>query len=530
MKVRYLGILLLALLAFCGCDDNTGTLGMDMLPDSDGITARTKTYPVTTGSYRAEKVYARSSTGYIGRFSDPSKEGFGSYEASFLTELNCTEDFTFPAVYQESADGKSGKGTMAGDTVAAIQLVVYYSTWFGDSLNACRMSAYELNKNWLDVRKKPAEYRYTNIDAKKYYDETTGLLGRKAYTAYDTSVPDSVRNGTDANGNSLYYPNIVFPLDKKRGNEILAANRAYQEGKNESFKDADTFIENIFKGVYLKTDYGNGTILYVDRVDLQMQFRFHYVDENTGLKLVKKATDRNGTAGSDSLYYSIATVFASTKEVIQANKFQNDSEDIKNRLEEKAHTYLKSPEGIFTEATLPYDRIYEELANDTLNAVKLTFTNYNQESNKYKFCMSAPQTVLLIREKDVDTFFEENKVPDNITSFIATHNSAGTNQYTFKNIARLVSACINEKKAAKEKEGSSSWNEEKWNEENKWGKVLLIPVSVAYDTNSQNPTIIGIQHDLKPSVAKLKGGNPDEGGNELEIEVTYTSFNSDKNL
>ena len=28
----------------------------------------------------------------------------------------------------------------------------------------------------------------------------------KAYTAYDTSVPDSVRNATDSNGNSLFIP------------------------------------------------------------------------------------------------------------------------------------------------------------------------------------------------------------------------------------------------------------------------------------------------------------------------------------
>lgn len=67
---------------------------------------------------------------------------------------------------------------------------------------------------------------------------------------------------------------------------------------------------------------------------------------------------------------------------------------------EKGWSYLKSPAGIFTEATLPYDKIHEELTNDTLNAVKLTFTNYNQENNnKYKFSMSAPETVLLLRKE-----------------------------------------------------------------------------------------------------------------------------------
>lgn len=99
MKVKYLGILLFAILAFYGCDDNTGTLGMSMLPDSDGISATTTTFDVTTKSLLAEKVYAKTSTGYVGKFTDPAPEGFGSYEASFLTELNCTDDFKFPAVY-----------------------------------------------------------------------------------------------------------------------------------------------------------------------------------------------------------------------------------------------------------------------------------------------------------------------------------------------------------------------------------------------------------------------------------------------
>ena len=112
MKVKYLGILLFAILAFYGCDDNTGTLGMSMLPDSDGISATTTTFDVTTKSLLAEKVYAKTSTGYVGKFTDPAPEGFGSYEASFLTELNCTDDFKFPAVY----DPEKHVGTMAGDT------------------------------------------------------------------------------------------------------------------------------------------------------------------------------------------------------------------------------------------------------------------------------------------------------------------------------------------------------------------------------------------------------------------------------
>lgn len=197
------------------------------------------------------------------------------------------------------------------------------------------MAVYELDKK-LDKKD-----RNTNIDPTEYYGHSTSKPNfttnyfalHKAYTAYDTSVPDSVRNATDSNSNPLYYPNVALPLSKEYGNELLHLNWAYQRGENDFFQNSTKFIENVLKGVYIKTDYGDGTILYVDRVDLQMQFRFHYVD-SLGVKLTKKVTDKYGEAGSDSLYYSMATVFASTKEVIQANQFKN-SDSLEELAKEK---------------------------------------------------------------------------------------------------------------------------------------------------------------------------------------------------
>ena len=316
MNVKNIGLLFLTVLTLFACDDTTNTLGIGMLPPSDTLSVHTKVYNVTTESYLADAVYAKTSTGYVGRFTDPK---FGYYESSFLTELNCSENFTFPEVYKYNEATKTGSGTMAGDTVTAIQLVVYYNSWFGDSLNACRMSVYELDQ-------KLEKNRYTNINPEDYYNRFNpeALLGRKAYTAYDTSVPDSVRNETDAYGNALYYPNVTFPLDLERGNEILQLNREHPE----YFKDAESFINNVFKGVYVKSDYGDGTVLYIDRVDLQMQFRFHYVDSlGVALKKQDGTLDENGQP-ADSLYYSMATVFASTKEVITALWMRTDNRPI----------------------------------------------------------------------------------------------------------------------------------------------------------------------------------------------------------
>ncbi|MBQ8674050.1 MAG: DUF4270 domain-containing protein [Bacteroides sp.] len=524
MKVKHIGILLMAaVMAFLGCDDTTESLGMEMLPESDGLSAHTTTFNVTTESVPVEKVYARSSTGYVGRFSDPL---FGYYEASFLTELNCVDDFKFPKPYSETiTNGDTiAVGELAGDTAINAQLVVYYSTWFGDSLNANRMSVYELQKK-LDLN------RYTDIDPAEYYmpeGSEPKLLGRKAYSAFDASVSDSVRNATDIYGNKTYYPHVAFTLGKEFANHVLQLNRAYERGENDYFANAEKFIENVFKGVYITSDFGDGTVLYVDQVSLQFQFRIHILNDSTGVAYRKQDGTLNEKGEpADSLGYGVKTFFASTKEVIQANRFSN-SEKIQERLNEKSWTYLKSPAGIFTQATLPYDEIYQKLANDTLNGVQLTFTNYYEKSD-YEFSMDVPANVLLIRKSEMESFFENNELTDNITSYVVAHNNVATNQYTFTNISRLVTTCINEKLAAKAKAGAA-WDEAQWEAENPdWDKVLLVPVSITYDSSSSTASIIGIQNDLKPGYAKLMGG-PETGDNgevktPLQLQVTYTTFN-----
>ena len=248
MKLKYIGTLLVALAIASGCDDNTGSLGMDMLPPSDGMASHTVSFDVQTESVRAESVFAKTSTGYIGRFSDPD---FGYYESGFLTALTCTEDFTLPEVYKETDWDTEGNptqatGIMTGDSVAGVRLVVFYDEWFGDSLNACRMSAYELNRT-LDY-----DNRYTDIDPKDYYDES-GLLGRKAYSAYDTTVPDSIRNGTDFSGNPTYSPSIVFQLPAKEFGEDRILKPYRDPNTHHYFDNAESFIENVFRRALSRT-------------------------------------------------------------------------------------------------------------------------------------------------------------------------------------------------------------------------------------------------------------------------------------
>ena len=233
MKAKYALIALLAI-TFFGCDDNTAGLGLGMFPGSDqNINGKLTTFDVTTKSIPVGEVYAKTNIGYVGKFTD---ETFGTYQAGFLAQLNCPEGMTFPEAFKGDYNSGTGKMITDFDNVeksvsksytpikddqgkdignCQINIYLWYDSYFGDSLTACRLSMYELDQKvdgayWY---KDPKAY-YTNIDPTLYYNQETSLLGRKSYTAVDLSISDSIRNL------STYTPYVKITLDKTKTEEL----------------------------------------------------------------------------------------------------------------------------------------------------------------------------------------------------------------------------------------------------------------------------------------------------------------------
>lgn len=482
MKIRYLLVALLAL-TFWGCDDNTGSLGIDMMRPEDHINGMVENYNVTSQSIAADKIYAKTSTAYLGKYTDPL---FGLFEADFMAQFACTPDFKFP-----DKEVMPGFGTGPGEQEVSAEIRFYYTSFFGDSLNASKMKIFKLDKKTL-IEGDPNNY-YTSIDPKEYYDENSEPLAEKSYSAVNLSYTQSYRDSIKAG----YYPGVTATLDKSVANDIISTYYSNPD----LFKNPETF-QKVFPGIYTQCIDGDGTVLYIDRIWLRLTFKYNI--------------ERKSTGKVDSLVTG-AAVFAATKEVIQANRFQN-KDGLQDIINEKNHTYLKTPAGIFTKAILPINEVIngsdptkpEAHKNDSINSVSLSFTCYNQENEIFKI----PNNILMIREKDMDTFFEKNQVPDNKTSYVSTYSS---NKYSFSNIANLVTTCINEKKKAQ-----GSMSDEEWEKANPdWNSVVLIPVKLSLDNNSN---IIKVEHDLQMNSVKLKGGDPNKGGTTTDMKVIYSRF------
>lgn len=430
------------------------------MPSQDGVSIDTLTYEATSRSILAnDSILAGTSTVYLGRYTDP-ESGIG-FQSSFIAQFNCVEDYGFP------------EQGVIGDTATSMEIQLFYTSFFGDSLNAMKVNVYPLSKTLEEDKS-----YYTNLDPSTFYDSNKEPLATKVYAAHDNSISDTVTS---------YTPHVTIPLPRSLGTWFLQKYYEKDASGNQVgkayFANSEAFINNICKGYYFKCSQGDGTVLYVRLARINVHFNY-YAQSASG-KL-------------DSLAAGVAQ-FAGTQEVLQVNKFDNGN--LAPLVNNPNCTYLKTPAGIFTEIELPIDEM--NATSDTLNSVKLTLTRYNSNSTA-TYPYSIPQTLLMVRKQDMYKFFENNKNVDNITSFYTTYDSS-LNQYQFSNIARLISYCAKERADGTNK--SADWN-----------KVVLIPVVTTKDSNS---SVVGFNHDLKITSTRLVGGN-----DKIILKVVKSRFNN----
>ena len=448
---RIISIVLAAvLLALTACDDNTGNLGYDIVPSNDLVDTNFKTFDVTTSSYRVgDKVLARSSMSYLGRFTDP--ETGTIINSDFLMQLYCPETFAFPT-------------TVTDDKITSVDLRLYVSDFIGDSLATFKLNVYELDK----VIDAGQDY-YTDINPADYYDETSQPIATKWFSLSDRTISDSLRYS------SSYSRSIRISLPAELGQQIYDAYKSQPS----LFKNTDSWLNSglpCSKGFYFQLESGDGAIAYIDVA--QMNFNFKYYDTEY----------KKDTTGLVQM--------ACTEEVVQATRFQNSNLDV--LLDNTDATYIKSPAGIFTQATLPVDQIN---ITDTINSAKLVFTRYNDKVDS-KFKLSIPKTVLLVRLDDyLNGFFEKYSLADAKSSYLTTF-TASSNTYEFSNISKLLNIMKAEKKAGKATEN--------------YNKVLIIPVQATYDSNN---VLVRLSHDFSMSSAKLVGGS-----DKIKLELIYSSY------
>ena len=470
MKLKYLVGIMLTMFILSSCDDTTNEIGTSLIHDMDHLDVTTDTFKVSSRTLVADSVYSRSTYGYLGTIRDP--ETGNIITGNFMTQFYTLEEYanSFPV-----ADSIASR--VDGKIIAdSCEIRLFFSNFYGDSLSTMKVTAHEMGKPMLENQR-----YYSNFDPmKEGYVRQGGIKQEKAYTLADQSVSKETRYS------DTYTSNIRIPLNDaytdKDGNQYnnygsYIINSMYKDKSN--FADQLKFIKNVVPGFYFESTGGLGSMAYIFTSKLIVYFR---------------------VISEDSIYNALIE-FGGTEEVLQTTKIENNKEYFQTLAADNSCTYLKTPAGLFTELTLPVDDIMRGHDSDSLSAAKLVIPRINDTSQS-DYNLPAPSQLLLIPKDSLYSFFENSRIINNRTSYLASSPSTtGNNTYLYSNIATLISAMNKNRQ-------SENWN-----------KVVLVPV----DVTTSSSIVVKISHSMELSSTRLVGGS-ENPYKPIQISVLYGKF------
>lgn len=445
-----IGLTLLATLYSC---DENNSIGGSIQPDQDKISVYYDTVHVVSQTVFVDSMLYRSSSAYLGEFTDPN---FGTTKPDFLAQLYCPRQFSFP------------------DDVKRIDssfLYLYYEDWFGDSTTMLHINVYELNSPLMI-----GQSYFTNINPAKYCDKSK-LLGQYSFTPGDLYATDSAKSL------STYQTVLKIPIDLVLGNKFLKDSRLNPS----TFASPEKFAQ-YFNGLYVTTNFGNGSIIYIDHSEVEFCYGTYLYSKTSG--------------GLRDSFVVGASYFPVTKEVKQVNRFEHPdlSYYVNPSNSSDSLNYVFSPAGMYTRITIP-DKVFNTLSGSSVNRMRLKILATQFDDSDYG--MSPPNNMLLIRESEAKDFFSRFEMNDGLNSFLAEYNSE-SESYEF-NLSYYAQKMVRELDAPE----SSSFSP--------FNNMIMIPVTIIESTDG---TQVRLEQMLKPSAVKVRGAkHPTQP---MKLELIYS--------
>ncbi len=526
MKRSFIFLLFVAVTTFFSCDDTTDSIGMSLTEITDNLSVDADTFFVESHSVAAQNIVSHSSTGYLGKIKDPET---GSYvTCNYMTQFNPMGEYQFPVIDSLYTDDFDQTIPFAEQVEAdSCELIVYFHNFYGDSLALMKVVAHELATPYEEAR----AYK-TDFDPKREGMIRTGQGSVHSEMSYTVS---NRLHAEDYRESGSYKPYISFSLnDEYTDKDGVTYNnygtylmrKFYNSATNKYFGNNYLFNHNICPGFYIENVGGLGSLGTITITQIIVYFK-------------------GRLNGKSAKHY---TSFAGTEEVLQKTTIKQNTPILDQLVRDNSCTYLKTPAGIYTELTLPIDRIMQgrdnDVAsheNDTLNTVRLFIPRINDKAST-QYNLSVPKEILMIPTDSINDFFANRKVADSRTTYLTQYDSS-TNGYTFGNISLLVTQTyralndtitkvLDAKKAALgvtelpadlKKTLTTEVTRKYKADHPTWNKVTLIPVETTYSTLASGSSVLTkVAYDLNLRSTRLLKGTADAPN--ITVSVIYSRF------
>lgn len=387
MKALHKGIYALAALALTACGDSS-SIGSSLLEDQVEIIVDT-TFTVSGNPVELSHIRPATVSQLIGTV---RLDGFGTIRSDAVAQL-------LPSTQLDTAF------TPANVDSVFFNLRYANTDFLGDSLAPMGVTVYPLTRQLPEVMN-------SAFDPAGYYNPSDAL-GTTTYNARSFNLM--------AGSTNTY--SVSVPLPREFGANLL---QHYLDNPAD-FASGAAFANNVLPGVYIKNSFGSGRLTLVGRTTITMNLR--KISYNS-------VTQKNDTADAEYEYLFVSP------EVLNNNIIHVELDPAITAMANEGKPMLVAPLGYETELRLPVPEIIDAYRR---GSSKLTVLNNLSLSIPVDTLdipdVSAPPYVLMVLAKDRDAFFDENKLPDNKTSFYAQYNST-RRAYEFKNLETFLSPLL----------------------------------------------------------------------------------------
>lgn len=470
MKTKiFLLSVLFGFIYLSGCDDTIDSIGVGIQPDENKIEIYDLSLNISGKTIRLDSIYIKSMGVQLGNIDHPI---YGAVKGEYACQFYPSAEFVLDSMIRNDID--------------SVKLQIMYLSCQGDSLTPMEVTSYPIETPLKE------DY-YTGINLAQYANMQSPW-GKQIYTARDLNISDE-ENIANHYGSNPQYKTVSVTLPKEFGSKIL---EEYKKGKSGALASPEAFIK-FFPGLYITPTFGSGCLINVEKTSI-----FIYYERKQTIQSIYTAND----TVVDTTAYAALNV---TKEVLQLSNYITSNEE-KLLAADPDKMYLKTPAGLYSQLTIPISEIIDSIGDRKFSNVHLTISTYPKEDWKYawkfpgtgeKVGMELERSKLLLIEKDsIVSFFENQKVADNQTSYYAIFDNS-TSSYVFKNISNIIQNSIDKAEGKNYKDL----------------ELVLIPVLVPYyfsnsDYYNSTPIDYATSHYTFPTAITLK-----KGGKHLRLKI-----------
>lgn len=413
MKLKFLlPFLLVFLMSFLWSCEEESTIGGSLSKGEVTIVIDSLTYDLNGRSTENNTFDSRSTTKLIGKINVP---GYGKLRCSFVSRLMSASTLDLP-------------DSITVNMVDSMTLVarIPRGSFTGDSLAPQLMKVFLLDKQLPDDID-------NNFNPEGYYNPS-GLLGQKSYTL-----------SAIAENDSLFKKATTIDVSMKMPHQ-MAINTFNSYRSDPSIFEWPQSFQQKFPGIYVEPSYGNGCIANVSNMIAYLHFH------TRELRNVVLPGDSVSTKKEVFVKDSIA-LFSTAPEVLSSNNISFEiSDDLKKKVED-GKKIITTPGGYGVEFVFPARDIIERYKKEESNLSVVSDLTFNIPASPLanNYGIGVAPSLLMIKKTEVEEFFANNSIPDNINTYAATYNST-TGNYSFSSLRNYILQYINSDQELKDED------------------------------------------------------------------------------